>query len=113
MSAMDKEKIFEKLRNYHEEKFPSKIENVEISALRDEFQILEEKTVSMILSLVYGRGQFTDSSTSLTAFTVKLGAINKETKNVDKSMNVFATKIQLLGNIVEMAKNSSFNFKPA
>ena len=112
MSALQKEKIFEELRNYHMEKFPVKIKNDQVNNLRIEFGILEDKIISMTLSLVYGRSLFVDSTKELNSFQNKLNT-TLPSQGEESNRNMFTSKIGHLGKIILMAKESTFNFKPA
>src|SRR3989338_7140570 len=111
MSALDKEKIFEELRNYHTDKFPANIKNLELNNLRIEFAEMEDRIVSMILSLVAGKAEFVDSSKDLLSFQKKFEMTATADKRDQASRNLFVSKIGKLEELLEFAKKSDFKLR--
>ena len=111
MSALDKEKIFEELRNYHTDKFPANIKNLELNNLRIEFAEMEDRIVSMILSLVAGKAEFVDSSKDLLSFQKKFEMTAIADKSDQASRNLFVSKIGKLEELLEFAKKSDFKLR--
>lgn len=107
MSAMDKEKIFEKLRSYHTDEFPAKIKNSQVEDLKLKFNDVEDRIVSMILSTVSGKAEYIDSTKELDSFQSNLNSI--VTTGVDETQKVmFVSKINKLSEIMIMVKDSDF-----
>jgi hypothetical protein len=111
MSAIDKEKIFDELRNYHTHRFPVKIKNLELDNLRAEFVEMEDRIVGMILSLVNGKAEFMDATKELEAFQKKLETIGQTGHMDETSRNLFAAKIGKLEDLMVFAKKSDFKLK--
>jgi hypothetical protein len=109
MSALDKEKIFEELRNYHTQKFTT-IKNPELNDLRTEFVEMEDRIVGMILSLVNGKAEFSDATKELVKFQKKLER-TAPAKSDEASRNLFVAKIGKLENLLAFAKKSDFKLK--
>jgi hypothetical protein len=110
MSAIDKEMIFEKLRSYHTDKFPAKIKNPQVEDLLNKYNLVEDRIVGMILSLVSGKAEYVDSSKELENFQTSLQAI--PTSGVDEeNSSFFASKIDRLAEIMTLAKNSDFRLR--
>ena len=107
MSAIDKEKVFDELRNYHTQRFPEKIKNPELDSLRREFIEMEDRVVSMILSLVNGKAEFIDPSKELASFQKRLEPISTDAA----TKNIFSEKILKLEGLMAFAKNSDFKLK--
>lgn len=112
MSAINKEKIFEELRNYHTHRFPVKIKNAEVETLRVEFGEIEDRIVGMILSLVNGKAEFLDATKELNNFQDKLKRNLPADSGDDANRNLFATKITELTAVMAMAKDSGFKLRP-
>jgi hypothetical protein len=113
MDAQNKEKIYEELRNYHLEQFPDKVRNPIMKDLRIEFGVLEDKIIAMLLSLVNGKAEYADPSGDIQSFDERLHRAVPEGHDDEESMNLFATKIAKLREIVEVAKNAEFKLRPA
>jgi hypothetical protein len=110
MSAIDKEKIFEKLRTYHTDKFPAKINNAEVDDLKNKFNVAEDRIIGMVLSLVNGKAEYVDSAKELGIFQSTLKSIR--TSDTDEANKVlFESKIDKLIEIMNMAKNSDFRLR--
>src|SRR3989344_4810231 len=110
MSAINKEKIYTELRNYHVQQLADHAGSKQFSRLREEFVLMEEKIISMVLSLANGKTEFTDSSKELNTFSTKLSAITDKIDDVTKDL--FAAKIKQLSDIMSLAKESNFRLKP-
>lgn len=107
--AMNKEKIFEELRNYHLTQFSDKI-SLEVNNLKIEFGLIEDKIIGMLLSLVNGKGEFIDSAQELNTFRDKLNTAASD--DIDTaSRNLFASKIGKLLDIMVFAKESNFKLR--
>lgn len=102
MNAINKEKVFEKLRTYHAEA-KGKFKGPQAESLQEEFDAMEDKIVSMVLSLVSGKAEFKDSSGELAEFEHKLR---------EDAKKFFASKIEHLNEIMEVAKDSGFTLRP-
>jgi hypothetical protein len=109
--AMDKEKIYEELRNYHTNRFPEKIKNPRVNDLRIEFGEMEDSIIGMILSLISGNTEFVDATKELATFEDKLQTV-MPTEGNDANRNLFATKIKWLGELLVMAKEANFKLRP-
>jgi hypothetical protein len=110
MSAIDKEKIYEKLRSYHTDKFPAKMNNQEVETLKDKFSLVEDRIVGMILSLVNGKTEYVDSTKELATFQDALKSM--PTSGGDEAnKSLFASKIDKLVEIMTMAKDSDFQLR--
>ncbi len=111
MSALDKEKIFVELREYHTDAFSDKLSTPEMNELREEFAQVEDATVSMLLNLVNGKMAYSDMTGELSSFKNKV----KITKSTDakevKDRTFFASKIEHLEKILSMAKSAVFHLK--
>jgi len=110
MNALNKEKIFEELRNYHTQQFPAKIKNPVMDNLRNEFAVMEDRIVGMILSLVSGKSEFVDSTNELNSFQAKVKTSTPENEE-HANKNIFAAKISKLAELVSFAKESGFKLK--
>lgn len=111
MSAIDKEKIFVELRKYHLSKFPAKLASQEMVNFRTEFGALEDKIISMILSLVNGKAGFIDASEELEVFKNKIKIRQAGDRLEDTDRNLFAAKIVQLQNVLAIAKGSTFKLR--
>ncbi len=109
--ALDKEKIYEVLRNYHTHHFPTKIKNATVNDLRLEFGQMEDKIIGMILSLANGKAEYVDSSKELANFEDKLNR-NLPPNQEDATRNLFASKIVQLSDLLAMAKEAGFRLRP-
>lgn len=112
MNAIGKEKIFEELRNYHTHQFPVKIKNLAVDNLRTEFVVLEDKIVTMVLSLISGKTEFVDATKDLDMFQNKLERTMANDDGNEISKNLFVAKISKLSEIMIIAKDSDFKLKP-
>jgi hypothetical protein len=110
MSAIDREKIFEKLRNYHTDEFPEKMKNPEVDALKVKFNAVEDRVVGMILSLVNGKAEYIDSTKELTDFQATLKSMPAIASD-EANKNLFASKIEKLIEIMDMARESGFTLR--
>lgn len=108
--ALDKEKIYEELRNYHTHLFPAKIKNPTVNELRVEFGQMEDKIIGMILSLANGKAEFVDSSKELANFADKLR--RNMPADQEASRNLFAAKIGKLTQLLTVAKDAGFRLRP-
>jgi hypothetical protein len=110
MSGINREKIFQELRNYHTYQLPDKIYNPEVIDLKNKFDIVEDRIIGMILSLVNGKNEFIDSTKELKSFHTKLESMNTSTRD-EIGKNLFESKISKLGEIMILAKESGFQLK--
>lgn len=111
MSAIDKEKIFVELRKYHTEEFPEKMVNENMQTLRDEFEVIEDNIVTMLLSLVNGKLGFVDFEKELADFSKKIKISKSGDRAEDKERTFFLTKIEHLNELLMIAKNAIFKLK--
>lgn len=111
MSAIDKEKIFVELRQYHTDAFPDKLSSKDMDSIRKEFIDLEDNIVNMLLNLVNGKVGYVDFQDELAAFQKKV----KVSKNTDpaetKDRVFFSNKIEHLNQILDIARASIFRLK--
>lgn len=111
MSAIDKEKIFAGLRKYHTEQFPDKLATADMKDLREEFQVIEDNIVGMLLSLVNGKLGFVDFEKELEDFEKKVRITKATDKKENDNRNFFKTKIDRLSELLAIAKSSIFKLK--
>ncbi len=111
MSAMDKEKIFVELRQYHTDVFPDKFSTPDMKELHDEFADIEDETVSMLLNLVNGKLAFVDLSEGLSNFKEKVKILKTTDKKEIEDRSFFVTKIEQLEKILNMAQSATFHLK--
>ena len=111
MSAIDKEKIFVELRKYHTEQFPDKLVNEDMQELREEFQVIEDDIVTMLLSLVNGKLAFVDFDKELKSFQNKIKITKAGDRKEDENRQFFQAKITHLQELLEIAKASIFKLK--
>lgn len=109
MSALDKEKIYEELRNYHTEQLPKEIKSPILNKLKTEFNDMEDRIVSMILSLISGKAEYIDSTKELTTLQTKVES--SADAEDEPSRNVFVSKIIRLSGIMNLAKGADFKLK--
>ncbi len=112
MSAINKEKIFEQLRNYHLRQFPATVKNLQVNDLRAEFAVIEDKVIGMLLRLVDGKEEFADTTVELNTFQDKINRHMPQNGEDEESKNLFATKISQLLGILALAKESGFKLRP-
>ena len=111
MSAINKERIFEQLRNYHLQQFPATVKNLRVNEFRAEFGTIEDKVIGMLLKLVDGKEEFADSTSELNAFQDKINRHMPENGEDEESRNLFITKIGQLSGILTLAKESGFTLR--
>lgn len=111
MSAIDKEKIFVELRKYHTEQFPDKLASENMQTLRDEFLIIEDNIVTMLLSLVNGKLGFVDFEPELASFQKKVKVTKVSDRKEDDNRNFFLAKIAHLNELLLIAKGAIFKLK--
>jgi hypothetical protein len=111
MSAIDKEKIFVELRKYHIEQFPDKLVNEDMQTLREEFQVIEDNIVTMLLNLVNGKLGFVDFKKELAEFEGKVKVSKSTDKSEIENRNLFVTKIAQLNDLLLMAEGAIFKLK--
>ncbi len=102
MSALNKEKIYEELRNYHANAFPDKFPTEKLDNLRAEFGVIEDEVISMLLGLVNGKRVIVELGDSVTNFQKKLNESEQE---------VFASKSAQLLDLMAMAKGFDFQLR--
>ena len=110
MSVIDREKIYGELRNYHLEQFPN-ITNPRVNNLRVEFGVIEDTIIGMILSLVNGKAEFIDTTNELNAFRDRLKIVMPAGLEEDANRNLFASKLERLGDLLVLAKESHFKLR--
>jgi hypothetical protein len=111
MSAIDKEKIFVELRQYHTDAFPDKLSTKEMDSLREDFVELEDNIVTMLLNLVNGKVGYVDFQKELADFQKKV-KVSKTTDPAETKNRVFfASKIEHLNQILDIARASIFRLK--
>ncbi len=111
MSALAKEKIFVELREYHTHHFPTKVKNQVVSNLIAEFEILEDKFISMILSLASGKLEFVDTTEELNKFQERLDKTVPDNGSDGVSKDLFTSKINKLLEISNFAKATGFQLR--
>lgn len=111
MSAIEKEKIFVELREYHTEAFPDAFSTPLMSELREEYSVVEDDTVSMLLNLVNGKVAFVDLSVGLEKFKEKVKVTKSTEKKEVADRNFFIAKIEHLEKILGIAKGATFHLK--
>lgn len=111
MSAIDKEKIFVELRKYHTEQFPDKLATEDMQELREEFQIIEDDIVTMLLSLVNGKLAFVDFEKELADFQKKVKITKAGDRKEDENRKFFEAKITHLNDLLQIAKSAIFKLK--
>ena len=89
MNANNKEKVFEKLRSYHLEQFPDKIQGENLNNFRIALGTLEDNIITMILSLIDGRTKFTDFTPELNSFQEKFTRTTTGDSHDDAIKNLF------------------------
>lgn len=111
MSAVDKEKIFVELRQYHTEEFADKLSTKAMDSLRQEFSVLEDNIVTMLLNLVNGKAEFVDFAEELNEFKNK-AKVTKGTEPTEAAdRNFFVAKIDSLNHILDMARAAVFRLR--
>jgi chromosome segregation ATPase len=111
MSSIEKEKIFIELREYHTFQFPEHLASEQLADLRAEFEVLEDKIVNMILSLVNGKQEYVELKDELEEFKARIASADK-VANDDTDRTFFLEKIDKLVGILAVAKESTFKLKP-
>ena len=112
MSAVQKEQIYVELRQYHLDEFPANLANSDMNDLLDEYRVLEDEIISMLLGLVNGKSEYIDMTAKLKAFSNKAAPSLKGDKTESQDREHFASKIQQLQKIIELAQKASFTVKP-
>lgn len=111
MSQQEKNNLFAVLRKYHESPFPAKFSSKEMDGLKTELEAIQDKITSMILSFVYGKAGFVDSSNELSSFEVKVKACPSCNKLENSDKNLLVSKIDQLLKILELAKGATFKLR--
>lgn len=111
MSAIDKEKIFVELRQYHTDAFPDKLSSPVMEELREEYAELEDTAVSMLLNLVNGKTGYVEMDSEFKAFKEKIKVTKTSEKAEEEDRKFFTAKIEHLAVILDMAKNAIFRLK--
>lgn len=112
MSAAQKEQIYVELRKYHLDEFPESFSNASMNELLAEYRILEDEVITMLLSLVNGKSEYSDLSRSLKNFSDKATILPEGDKTEAKHRKHFADKTEQLGRILQIAKQASFKVRP-
>jgi PBP1b-binding outer membrane lipoprotein LpoB len=111
MSIFNKEKILTGLREYHTSVFPAKFISKEAADLKTETEALEDTITGMLLKLINGKAEFTDSSEALEKLSKKVTALLPGNKN-EEYKNLLLSKIDQLKSLLAMAKDSTFRLRP-
>ncbi len=111
MSAIEKEKIFVELRRYHTSEFPEKLPSQELTALRSEFGLIEDRVVAMLLRFVNGKSVFVDFSEELDSFQDKVKLAPSGEQRTEENKQLFFSKTRHLSEIIGIAKVSNFKLK--
>jgi hypothetical protein len=111
MTAIEKEQIFIELRKYHTEEFPASLSNQNMAQLLGEFRALEDRVISMLLSLVSGKVAFVDLSSDLKAFGQKVKIKSTGDRSEDADRTMFISKIEQLSQIMNIAEVATFKLK--
>ncbi len=111
MTAIEKEQIFTELRKYHTEEFPMPLTNKDMTSLLSEFRGLEDRIISMLLSLVSGKVAFVDLSSELKAFKQKVKIKTSGDRDEDITRTMFLSKLAQLSQIMNIAEVSTFKIK--
>lgn len=110
MSAAKKEQIYVELRKYHLNEFPDSYTDPVINDLLQEYRILEDQAVSMLLGLVNGKTEYTDLTREFLAFEAKIKLASEQSQT--KDLSLFKTKLNNLEQIIHLAKSASFVMRP-
>lgn len=108
MSAKEKESIFVELRQYHLEEFPEVFSSPRMTALHDEYALIEDDAITMLLSLVNGKAEYVDYLENVKGFLVKVKALDSTDQAEKAEQKLFAQKAQLLNNILTLASKGDF-----
>jgi hypothetical protein len=111
MSAQAKEKILEKLRNYHMDVFPENLASNNIGALKAELVELQDKTITMLLRLVNGKEIFSDMTKELTDFRERVSKLLNMNSDEKNDQTLIRSKIDALIDILAFAKESNFQLR--
>ncbi len=112
MSAFQKEQIYTELRKYHLDEFPDSLSNSDMNDLLNEYRLLEDEIISMLLGLVNGKSEYVDWSKQLQAFITKSKVAPKGDKVEEKDRQHFTSKCEQLAEILAMAEKASFVVRP-
>lgn len=107
MSGHQKEVIFVELRQYHLDEFPASLSSPELNLLHEEFKLLEDEVVNMVLGVINGKVEFEDKSNQLNDFGLKLEEVNN-TADSKTDKQLFADKVTHLKKIMEIARKAGF-----
>lgn len=111
MSAFEKEKIFVELREYHQNQLPSGKAGGVVLSLGKEFEELEDKIISMILSLVNGKLEYVELNDELNTFKEKIIEETKDDKSQDSNRIFYIAKIDHLNKILGLAEEGTFRLR--
>jgi hypothetical protein len=111
MSAIAKEKVFDELRKYHLDAFPKKLATERMDEMRAEFELTEDKVITMLLRLVNGKEVFADTTKELHEFQKKIEALPQASPDEVENQNLFKLKINGLLDILAFAKQSDFQLR--
>ncbi len=111
MSALDKEKIFDQLRNYHAVSFPVKSATTEMTSWRERFEEMQDNIINMVLSIISGKSEFVDVSKDLSAFGEKIKSNNSGNELEAPERNLFEVKITQLLLVLDLAKSANFRLR--
>ena len=112
MSAIQKEQIYVELRKYHLDEFPDSLANPDMNDLLEEYRVLEDEIISMLLGLVNGKSEYVEMSDDLKKFSAKAAPVLKGDKAEAKDREHFASKISQLETIIDLAQRASFTVRP-
>ena len=111
MAAFEKEKIFVELRKYHTDEFPERMATSKMQQLREEFSVLEDSIINMLLNLVNGKVAFVDHTAELGAFADRVKVKPSGDRSEDDNRRLFISKIEQLKNVLELGRNSNFTLR--
>jgi len=108
---MNKERILTELRAYHSNTFPTDTPSKEESLLKEEIEELEDKITGMLLRLVNGKAEFTDSSSTLEAVLGRVNTLPKTTLR-GNYRDQFLLRLGQLSTLLTLAKELVFRMRP-
>ncbi|HAG27291.1 TPA: hypothetical protein DCG61_00690 [Patescibacteria group bacterium] len=113
MNAQGKERIYEKLRDYHVNSFESALSTDKMDKLRVEFAVIEDATVAMLLGLVNGKSEYIDYTEDLKNIKKKSKISPKGNRDEDEDRKFFIEKIDSLEGILNQALDAKFLLRPS
>lgn len=113
MNAQEKERIYEKLRDYHVNSFKSTLSTDKMDKLRVEYTVIEDAAVAMLLGLVNGKSEYIDFSDDLAGMKKKAKILPKGDRNEDEDRTFLVHKVESLEEILQQALDAKFLLRPS